>query len=430
MERGVSERAIDRSGSRIAPVEGLRALAALSVLAYHVAMVTDHTMHHPVIAQLKAGVALFFVISGLVIYRPYAGSICAGNRLPDTRAFMRRRVVRIFPAYWAALTLWLLLQLLTAPSGAAFGGVSVWVTVYGLSHTYSLATFSHGLSVSWSLCVELAFYLILPFLAAGVSRLSVYARVREGWSAASVQLLVLCALAIGSFALRLSLAGSLLQPLDMTRQVLASSLPLLFDWFALGMALAVLAAEWERGTDCFTALSALAARPGYCWLAAGLLLAISVPIQGGELFLPLESAGAHLALGLAFAIAILPALAPSLPKRKSRVLAILASPSLLWLGTISYGIYLVHLPAAYVLRGLLLGVPALAPQPVPAGFATTIALLLATMAVAIGLGAASWYLIERPAQRRWTSGPHRAVPETTQRAQVEQPTLTPGYETT
>ena len=72
-----------------------------------------------------------------------------------------------------------------------------------------------------------------------------------------------------------------------------------------------------------------------------------------------------------------------------------------WLGTISYGIYLWHVPALQQIVGYT-SVPA-----VPASGAFTVKVLVATVAGAAALGAASWYLVERPAQRRWR--PRRAA---------------------
>ncbi len=87
--------------------DGLRALAALSVVSYHVALSSKFAHAGslaPLLWELKGGVAIFFVISGVLLYLPYARAIRDRSALPDWRVYARRRGVRILPAYWVALT--------------------------------------------------------------------------------------------------------------------------------------------------------------------------------------------------------------------------------------------------------------------------------------------------------------------------------------
>jgi len=81
------------------------------------------------------------------------------------------------------------------------------------------------------------------------------------------------------------------------------------------MAMAVLRAGWEQGAQFGPALAALARRPGRCWLAAALLFVVGVPAQQGEFFLPSWGVAAHLAIGLAAALLVLPAALPAAPAR-------------------------------------------------------------------------------------------------------------------
>ncbi|MEA2495606.1 MAG: hypothetical protein QOJ29_3517, partial [Thermoleophilaceae bacterium] len=55
-------------------------------------------------ARLDVGVTVFFVISGFLLYRPFVAARIEGRRAPRVRDYARRRVLRIFPAYWLALT--------------------------------------------------------------------------------------------------------------------------------------------------------------------------------------------------------------------------------------------------------------------------------------------------------------------------------------
>jgi peptidoglycan/LPS O-acetylase OafA/YrhL len=158
------------------------------------------------------------------------------------------------------------------------------------------------------------------------------------------------------------------------------------DWFAIGIGLAIVAVEWEHAPSRARGLAALARRPAACWgLAAG-CYAAGVAFQHGDLFLALYGPATHLAFGAAAGLFVLPAVRPS-----ARVGA-LSAPLVSWLGTVSYGIYLWHVPLLQAINGH--SVPL---HPTSLGHALGLLGLVAGGAIA--LGAASWYLVERPAQR-------------------------------
>jgi peptidoglycan/LPS O-acetylase OafA/YrhL len=125
--------------------DGLRALAALSVVTYHVAL--SGAFAHagslaPILWELKGGVAIFFVISGALLYLPYARAIGDRATLPDWRTYAGRRAVRILPAYWVALTV-----VAIGPFGAGVFGPDAG-SYYGLSQIYSPQTVLGGLGVA------------------------------------------------------------------------------------------------------------------------------------------------------------------------------------------------------------------------------------------------------------------------------------------
>jgi peptidoglycan/LPS O-acetylase OafA/YrhL len=358
------------------------------VIAYHAGSLAGATSSGAlalVAAELKAGVAIFFVISGFLLYLPYARAIRAARPLPGWRDFVNRRAVRILPGYWVALTL-------LAASGLV-GGVFTtnWWRFYGLTQSWDPATFESGLSVAWSLSVEVSFYLLLPAFAWGMGYL---ARARPSSGTARGQLVAIGVLALGSLALRGLLARSVLLPVGANHIVLASSLPGMFDWFALGLGLAVMRAEWEAGSRLGPAFEALARRPGRCWLAAAVLYLAGVPAQQGEYFTATYGVAAHLAIGLAAALFVLPAALPALANDQGRTVALLSSRQLSWLGSISYGMYLWHVPLLKAIVGAI---------GQPRGVLAFAELFGLTFTGAVCLGAASWYLVERPAQIWWSS---------------------------
>ena len=374
--------------SRLTAFDGLRAVAALSVLAYHVGLaegLSRRGMMAPFIAELKAGVAVFFVISGCLLYLPYARALCTGGPLPDWRGYAHRRALRILPGYWVALTI-----LALGPLAASVITPNWW-RYYALAQIYNSDTVMGGLGVAWSLCVEVSFYAMLPLLAIAVARL---ARAQRRTTAVGVQAAVLALLAICSVAIRFVLAGSVAAPIPHSGFVTATALTGFLDWFAAGMGLALLTSVWESGGRRLWWVAQLAARSTTCWALALAAFTAGALAQGGDLFLPLAGLTAHLAAGLGALLIVLPAVAPDQADAPAGVLRILRHPLALWLGAVSYGIYLWHVPLLQAIHGPLAGVPAH-----PADLMSAVGLLVLVTAGAIVLGAASWYLVEQPARR-------------------------------
>jgi peptidoglycan/LPS O-acetylase OafA/YrhL len=146
----------------------------------------------------------------------------------------------------------------------------------------------------------------------------------------------------------------------------------------------------------FPALRAMVARPGGCWLLAPCfyLVAVALCPVTADVFLPDYGLLAHLAIGIAAGFLVLPAIDPVPAAKRSGPIRLITHPRVAWLGTISYGIYLWHLQILKVISWPFARV-ALHPPSLPA----TIGLSIVTVVGAIGLGAASWYLVERPAHR-------------------------------
>ena len=139
-------------------------------------------------------------------------------------------------------------------------------------------------------------------------------------------------------------------------------------------------------------ISALARRPGACVLLALASFLGAVPSQHGDLFLPWYGLVTHVALGLGSGALVLALIAPRETGKKSLTRGLLCDPLALWLGTISYGIYLWHFP---VLK--LIGRAVQSARNASTG--TAVLAWLTVMAGGVLIGAASWYLVERPFQR-------------------------------
>lgn len=141
----------------------LRAIAIVWVMAYHL---VSHGPRLPSIADLGwMGVDLFFVLSGFLIGGQVFAA-CAGPAGPDWRAYLLRRALRVLPAYFAVLALYLWLPAWRESPGMA----PAWQFLSFTSNLFAdyprHAAFSHA----WSLCVEEHFYLLLPLVVIMLSR--------------------------------------------------------------------------------------------------------------------------------------------------------------------------------------------------------------------------------------------------------------------
>ena len=230
--------AMSAPDGRHAPIDGLRALAAVAVLLTHVAIYSGLVAAGGTAARyaqrLEVGVAIFFVISGFVLYRPFLLARLEGAGSPAVGRYARRRALRIVPAYWLALTVSAVA--LTLPGVLSARGI---VTYYGFGQIYSQDTLTGGLVQAWTLCVEVTFYAFLPLWAwalrtTGPSERTAILR-REAYA--------LAVLFAASLAWKAAFVWS--GPAD---QVVLSpwlhSLPAYLDQFALGMGLA-LAVAWR-----------------------------------------------------------------------------------------------------------------------------------------------------------------------------------------
>jgi peptidoglycan/LPS O-acetylase OafA/YrhL len=383
---------------RFAMVEGVRAVAALMIVLDHtgaIGAVQPDTLAGSAMTRLNAGVAVFFVLSGFLLYRPFVAARLAGAPAPGLGRYLRRRLLRIVPAYYAAAVL-----------GALFLGVGGVLTHDWWAHAAFLQAygFSGGIAPAWSLCTEMSFYLALPVYAVVCGR-------RLAGRPAPEQLRAeLCGLALIA---AISLVERELWFARAPRSAFAPTLAANAAWFAAGMALAVLSAHGAG------VLARVARRPGAAWLAAGAIYAAAtVALRGTPAVVAYavwQNVTEHV-LFAAFAVAlVLPAVvdANGLPRR------VLTRPVMAWLGTISYGIFLWHFQIAERLAHAWWPGVGLA------------ALTAATLVASVTAGAASFYAIERPALRLRLRGDgpglrHRALDEPLERAPLADGVLPAG----
>lgn len=154
-----------RIGGRLDTLTGLRFVAAFLVFASHLSpWLAVHAVVAAVADQGRAGVSFFFLLSGLVL--TWSGSADRG-----ARPFLRRRFARIYPAFLVA---WIAGCALTLAGGSPADALlkSLLGGVLLQSWVPSAAFYFWGNGVSWSLAVELLFYLLFPLLIGPLERLS------------------------------------------------------------------------------------------------------------------------------------------------------------------------------------------------------------------------------------------------------------------
>jgi peptidoglycan/LPS O-acetylase OafA/YrhL len=336
-----------RRPPRFPSFDGLRAIAAVTVVGVHVAFVSGFDGRDAgwgiFTARLEIGVSVFFLISGFLLYRPFVVSHLSANSMPRVGAFWMRRALRIVPAYW--LVLFIMTTLWHNPPGIGPSGWRSEAVHYLFLQNYFPNQALHGLSAAWSLCVEVTFYLFIPFYAMVVRH--GHAR-RTPSQAMRREFLGLVALVAVSFGWRIVVLSQQ-SPKGGYWALATTWLPAYLDLFALGMFLAV-ASAWFHQHDSEWRVFASRAFPYVSWVCA--LACFWGVSHLGIPYVPLyeetyrDLTRQLLYGGFAFFL-LLPAVFGPQGKGKGGIRWFLGTWPMASLGVISYGVYLWHEPWIY-----------------------------------------------------------------------------------
>jgi peptidoglycan/LPS O-acetylase OafA/YrhL len=346
-------------------VEGMRACAAIGVVITHVAFQTGHSsgITGRLWGRFDMAVAVFFALSGFLLWRGHAAAARGLRQAPPAGHYLRSRVVRIMPAYLVSVVV--ILALLPDAGDAS---LTVWLANLTMTQIYVPLTLTPGLTQMWSLAVEVSFYIALPLLALGATRLPVRARVPV---IAAVSLL---SLGWGFLPIHTPYG---VNPLNWA--------PAYGCWFGAGMLLA----EWAFSPVGRVHRLARRRLPMAVVTVVAFVVAAS-PLAGPE-GLTSATVGQFIvrtAMGGVLAWALLAPLVLDRPDTPHRFLA---SAPMVTLGRWSYGIFIWHLAALDMVF------------PVIGRFAFTgdmAVVLVLTMVFTVAIAAVSYALVEQPCREK------------------------------
>jgi peptidoglycan/LPS O-acetylase OafA/YrhL len=381
---------MNERADRFPLVEPLRAVAALSILAFHASFfaavdIPGGALFRQMASRLDVGVTIFFVLSGFLLYRPFVRARLGPGPMPRVGGYLWRRSLRIAPAYWVALVvvaLWLGIDGVLTPSGV--------LRYFGFAQIYDSRTALGGMGQAWTLCVEVSFYLFLPVWAVLLARMPTRGDRRR---VLAVEVAGLAGLFLFSSLYKVWALGQV-DPTQLDSTQYLMPLPNFLDQFALGMGVAVLSAWYEGREDLPRPLALLRRQPALPWivaLVAFYLAATQIGYDGG----PVQQVSriAFVLRHELYSVVALGAILPALFAEPGRGLVgrVLGGRVLAYLGLVSYGIYLYHFVVLDQLFALL-------GSELPASIAArlTIYLTLGVLGTTL-LASISYYAVERPA---------------------------------
>ncbi len=372
-----------QTSQRNLALDSLRGISTILIVVYHTSFVSGYTVAHAdsigaYIDRLNIGVAIFFVLSGFLIFRPFAHSLIHGSPLPKTRNYYLKRAARILPGYWLALFVLAGLDALTIVNTSGF------IRNVFIVHSFTEHNVFTGIRQAWTLAIEMSFYVVVPAFAYVFVRQT---KRRNGPVSVSTLLKALSFLFLGAYGFRLFIHQIDFWFLDTAHIWLPSHM----DTLALGMGLAVL-------VEAPASAKTLSKLKNFIANHAGSFVVCSV-------FVWLISANINMAIGLnrtefhidllghfLYGIASVLLVAPFCVDSQALLVKAMSFRLFTWLGTISYGIYLWHM-------AFLGGNFAEKYMPYTENDGQVLLRFLVVLPASIAIASLSYYVLERPIMR-------------------------------
>lgn len=366
--------------------DGLRAIAAIAVVLHHTSFYSGKMNNGrlaPYFTHLDIGVAVFFLISGFLLYRPFVVASLDGRVGPSIRRFFTRRLLRIYPAYWLALLGIIVFFGLSVP----VRGPRSYIEYFTLLQVYdSLHRATGGISQAWTLSVEVSFYAFLPLYAWIMRRAGTGREPEVRLRTEVTGLVALYAASVAFRGLVFALHSGRVHTLGIYW------LPANLDYFALGMGLAV-ASAWLARCEATPRFAEIAGRAPIVWWVLAL---VSFVALSKGLGLPVGLArvdgwkayARQFLYGATAFFVLLPAVFG--PQDRGLVRRFLRWEPVVYLGLVSYGVYLWH--QTWIERAVRwTGSPIFR--------ASFPAVLTAGLAWTLVTASFSWFVLERPLLR-------------------------------
>ena len=375
-------------------LDGLRGIAIILVFIHHL----QHFIYHGgslfgwlFLPLGSLGVDIFFVLSGFLITTLLLEEHAGTYRI-DLKHFYIRRALRLLPALLVLLAFTVLFARLFLPSEATTTSyLSIIAIFYGTNWALAFGERSDLLGHLWSLAVEEQFYVIWP--------LALMLLLRSGLAKRMRVLLIL------SLIVLVCLHRSLLVSPEVDPLRIYFGSDTRADSLLSGCLVAMLV-SWRMVPRTRLTLTSLKLGGAFSVLIVAAYIFDVSGVPGRTLYM----------IGFTvFAISVGVFILDAMMTRNNRYISVLQRPTLVWIGKLSYSLYLWHFFAI----GLTLRIPV----------SNSVRVALA-IPIALGIAACSYYLVEKPflkLKARYASDQFNVVTPGRMRGEQNRPELTANW---